>query len=537
MNIHVSTGVNVATSLRRELLVSIGTILAGVVVVSLISGWYMTRLGTIQDAGAAVSRQAELAAKAAGSGERFNKVIAQTILSRKLDASPMDWENLRAQVNQELQLLKVHSDTPEAAALCDGALKAVQGVDEFYRTKVLAGLQGLKPGDFGPEVTGMAEEADRQLRALRAPLVQLGELESAAAKAEDDRFDAARRQAQVLGALVSLAAIAAGGWLGVRLYRGVLARIGGEPAYAAEVVGQVAKGDLTVAVKLARGGEQSVLAAIGAMEGQLRSLIGDINGGDEQVASGATELSASAHELAATAQSLAQTTADQRGGAERIAAAITQFSASIEQVANSVRSAEGQAQAAVKATEEGNQAGQATTRSMDAIGQATAQIIRAVQVIQEIAGQTNLLSLNAAIEAAKAGEQGKGFAVVAEEVRKLAERSGSAAKEISVLVQQAQGAVGQGHETVGRAVASLESIRGFIAGFSSMMGEISAAAEQQARTSVEVAQQVDESARQTVHNAEGVGQVSATVEEVARTSEDLSRVAEKLSAMVGAFRT
>jgi len=526
-----------ATSLKRELGLSIGVIMAGLVATSLISMWYLSRLGAIQDAGAEVSTEAVLAAKAAGSGERFNKVIAETILTRKLDASPMDWENLRAQVDQDLQVLKKHADSPEAAALCETGLKAVTGIDQFYRTKVLGVLQTLKPGDFGSDVTGMAEEADRQLRALRAPLVQLGELEVAAAKAADARYDAARRQAQILSVLVGLAAIGAGGWLGRRLYREVLAQIGGEPAYAAEVVGRVAKGDLTQEVQVAQGGTESVLAAIGAMGRQLRGVIRDINGGAEQVASGATELSASAHELAATAQSLAHTTADQRGGAERIAAAITQFSASIEQVANSVRGAETQAQAAVKATEEGNQAGLATTRSMDAIGQSTGQIIRAVQVIQEIAGQTNLLSLNAAIEAAKAGEQGKGFAVVAEEVRKLAERSGSAAKEISVLVQQAQGAVAQGHTTVGRAVAALESIRGFIAGFSGMMGEISAAAEQQARTSVEVAQQVDESARQTVHNAEGVGQVSATVEEVARTSEDLSRVAEKLSAMVGAFQT
>jgi len=162
--------------------------------------------------------------------------------------------------------------------------------------------------------------------------------------------------------------------------------------------------------------------------------------------------------------------------------------------------------------------------------------VKGVGVINEIARQTNLLSLNAAIEAAKAGAQGKGFAVVAEQIRKLAERSGTAAREISQLIQECNEAIARGSSTVGTSVATLHGIAENIAQVASMVTEIGAASEEQALTGQEVTRQVEGGAQGAASTAHATSELSTTVQEVARTSSDLARVSEGLAAAVSRFK-
>jgi len=268
---------------------------------------------------------------------------------------------------------------------------------------------------------------------------------------------------------------------------------------------------------------------------QLRNLIEGIRKGVEGVASGATQLSASAEQMAATSNEIARSAETQNSSSERMVASVSELSASIEEVNRGAQASMGRLDEAMGATHRGDQAGQATHEAMDGINQTATQIARAVSVIQEIAQQTNLLSLNAAIEAAKAGEHGKGFAVVAEEVRKLAERSSISAKEIAQYIQEANTAIERGGSTVATTVEILREIRTALEDFAASTRQAAVSTAEQSQAGGEVARQVEQSAQEATAIASAITEMSATTTEVARTSTELHRLAENLQLQVATF--
>jgi methyl-accepting chemotaxis protein len=309
---------------------------------------------------------------------------------------------------------------------------------------------------------------------------------------------------------------------------------------AVAIAERIAAGDLTGTILGgSRASEDEVthmLGSLGEMQAQLRDVLSQVRSGVETVASGSTQLSATAEEMAATTRSIASGAVEQSGAAERMSAGVVELAASIQEVAGNVTHAQKQMDEALAATAGGEQAEAATAEAMTSIQGSVAQILLATQVIGEIAQQTNLLSLNAAIEAAKAGDQGRGFAVVAEEVRKLAERSGSAASEILDLAKVCEASIAKGTATVSVSVKALQDISGAIATMASMLKEIGHASGEQARTGQEVERQVDGVASGTRHAAQATSEQATTVDEVSRTAHELARVADSLSAQTHRFK-
>jgi methyl-accepting chemotaxis protein len=270
--------------------------------------------------------------------------------------------------------------------------------------------------------------------------------------------------------------------------------------------------------------------------GAMRKTVEDVSQYADRAASGSTELAAAAEQMSQAVDEIARVGDALKTAGEQVSQALRGLGSKAGRVATQTQEAETRSQDIVRETDRSAQAGQGTAAGMADIKQVTDQIVRAVAVIQDIARQTNLLSLNAAIEAAKAGQQGKGFAVVAEEVRKLAERSGTAAREIEGLIQRTQEVVTGGVQSVETTLASLQAIHDRIGAMARSISDIGGLSREQEATGQEVADLMSQTTGKLSQNAAATHELAATVKEIARTSEELARVAEGLRAVVGGFK-
>ncbi|MBN3752348.1 chemotaxis protein [Paraburkholderia sp. Tr-20389] len=298
--------------------------------------------------------------------------------------------------------------------------------------------------------------------------------------------------------------------------------LGGEPSDAAAFAAQIAAGNLAAEIRLTGANRDSLMYALHEMKLKLRELVSDIQQTSESIATGSSEISQGNTDLS-------QRTEEQAASLQETAASMEQLTTTVQHNADNARQASQLALQASAASKSGGEAVDQVVGTMQGIVEQSRKIGDIIGVIEGIAFQTNILALNAAVEAARAGEEGRGFAVVAGEVRSLAQRSASAAKDIKSLIETSLVRVDEGTSQVADAGERMREILQSIARVSDIMGEIAAASTEQSTGIEQVNRAVSQMDEVTQQNA-------ALVEQAAAAAGSLDDQAARLRASVSQFR-
>ncbi len=327
------------------------------------------------------------------------------------------------------------------------------------------------------------------------------------------------RSSVVLMSVVIVSAIGMGIALGLLISRSITAPLN----QAVMLAETVARGDLTSRVTADHRDETGqLLAALGRMNESLVKIVGGVRNSAESIATGSSQIAIGNNDLS-------QRTEEQASNLQQTAASMEQISSNVRQSADSARAASQLATQASEAAREGGKVVNDVVTTMQSISGNSRKMADIIGVIDGIAFQTNILALNAAVEAARAGEQGRGFAVVAGEVRNLAQRSASAAKEIAGLIQGSVDTVEQGARLADGAGTRMQHIVDQVQRVTQMMGEVSSASEEQTQGVGQVSDAVAQLDQVTQQNA-------ALVEESAAAADSLKGQAERLSELVRVFK-
>jgi methyl-accepting chemotaxis protein/methyl-accepting chemotaxis protein-3 (ribose and galactose sensor receptor) len=364
-----------------------------------------------------------------------------------------------------------------------------------------------------------------------------------------DDIDRAFWQDAVKMLLIGGLLIAVVGFLAFRTMRSLLGQLGGEPAYAVDIAQGIANGQLSRVIDN-HGRPDSLLGAMRTMQDGLHAIVERFNRASATLAGASQQLREKTEQISQGSQLTAEATAS-------TAAAVEEMTVSISHISDNARETESNSQQAADLATHGEQQANDAAAEIRRISEdiaAAAGLIRGLvdrareigsmsAVIKEIADQTNLLALNAAIEAARAGEQGRGFAVVADEVRKLAERTSGATQDITRTINAVQGdtdaaaarmdgvreQVAQGVDLVEKAAQALREINASARATLAKTRDVANAAREQSEVSNNIAGNVERIAQMVEEADASVHAVNAEARQLDALAAELNQAAAKFS--------
>jgi methyl-accepting chemotaxis protein len=426
-------------------------------------------------------------------------------------------------------------------------LNDLKGKQAVYQDDLAKPMQLIKEGkkkEAGLYLVNTLRKTQSAYLAASADLIKYqGQL------MEESGKNAESRAKQTVIIIIVLGSVATVLSIGASLF--IIRSITIPLAEGVDVATRLAAGDLTASVTIRNNDEiGTLMTAMDNMVKSLRELIGKIKYAAENMASGSEQLSASAEEISRGMDGQASRSSQIATATEEMSQTVIDVARNASDIAQISTQAFDQAkngEAVVKRSVDEVQAVSSTVAEsslvMQRLGDSSKQIGDIVGVINDIADQTNLLALNAAIEAARAGEQGRGFAVVADEVRKLAERTTQATSQINSMISSIQSEVEHAGVSMNNATARVESgvafsrkagdslgdIVGSVNNLQSMVQQIASATEEMSTVSETISSDIQ-------GIAEGSREISAGSGQIAQASSDLARLATELQSVVRQFK-
>jgi methyl-accepting chemotaxis protein-1 (serine sensor receptor) len=509
----------ISNSIRNKVLAVIGLGIA-VLVASALYGFAAARAGLAAVArvnDTLIAQAVETQALESTFKEQVQQWMSVMVRGHEAQSLEKSWKQFtfrEREVRRAGEKLREAVELPAARELLVKFLAAHQAMGDKYRQ----GLETYKSSNFDArgvdaQMKGIELEPGEHLEELVKLMRDEAQAAVAAARAEATRGLAASLVVIAIATLVALIAC------GVLIVRTVVRPL----AHAVDVVDRVAAGDLTVQVQSRSGDE------IGRLLDGLRGMRDDLAGAVMVIRRAAQGVGHASKQIAEGYADLSARTEEQAASLEETSSSMQQLADNVRKNSENARNANTFASGASQTAGEGGKVMANVVGTMGSISEASTRISDIAGLIDSIAFQTNILALNAAVEAARAGDQGRGFAVVAAEVRALAQRSATAAKDVKHLIQSSVDRVGKGTQLVENAGKTIHEIVVSVQRVTEMMSQISSAGDDQLSGIEQVSDTVAQMDRVVQQNA-------ALVAESAAAAASLADHAEQLLDSVARFR-